>query len=159
MLRADDLKEWLFTLSVLGESVYEGETFALRFRFTDNYPLEAPEVVFLTEAPYKAPEVRPSAACVPWTTMLNPFLHPLQHPHIYTNGHCCVSILSTEWSPVLNVSSVLLTMQSMLASCKKKERPKDNDRYVKHAPISPKDTVWSFHDECVDRQPSRCAAS
>lgn len=72
-----------------------------------------------------------------------------QHPHIYTNGHCCVSILSTEWSPVLNVTSVLLTMQSMLASCKKKEKPKDNDRYVKHAPISPKDTVWSFHDEYV----------
>ncbi|MCO5565343.1 hypothetical protein L7F22_019016 [Adiantum nelumboides] len=127
LLNADDLKEWRFSLTVLGESVYEGETFALRFRFNDNYPLEAPEVIFLTSPPYKAPE----------------------HPHIYTNGHCCVSILSTEWSPVLNVTSVLLTMQSMLASCKKKEKPKDNDRYVKHAPISPKDTVWSFHDEYV----------
>jgi hypothetical protein len=26
----------------------------------------------------------------------------------------------------------------MLASCKKKERPVDNDRYVRNAPISPK---------------------
>jgi ubiquitin-conjugating enzyme E2 W len=127
LISANDLREWQFTLTVLGESVFEGETFALRFRFTDNYPLEAPEVVFLTTSPYKAPE----------------------HPHIYSNGHCCVSILSTEWSPVLNVTSVLLTMQSMLASCKKKERPKDNDRYIKHAPLSPRDTVWSFHDEYV----------
>lgn len=44
-------------MTVLGESVYEGETFALRFRFNDNYPLEAPEVIFLTSPPYKAPEV------------------------------------------------------------------------------------------------------
>lgn len=29
-------------------------------------------------------------------------------------------------------------MQSMLASCQKKERPLDNDRYVRHAPISPR---------------------
>ena len=57
LLDAENLKEWKFTLSVLGESVYEGETFALRFRFNDNYPLEAPEVVFLTSPPYKAPEV------------------------------------------------------------------------------------------------------
>lgn len=57
LLNADDLKEWRFSLTVLGESVYEGETFALRFRFNDNYPLEAPEVVFLTASPYKAPEV------------------------------------------------------------------------------------------------------
>lgn len=50
---------------------------------------------------------------------------------------------------MLNVCSVLLTLQSMLASCKKKERPKDNERYVKHAPISPKDTRWHFHDDSV----------
>jgi ubiquitin-conjugating enzyme E2 W len=31
-----------------------------------------------------------------------------------------------------------LTMQSMLASCKKKERPPDDDRYVRTAPKSPK---------------------
>ncbi|UZJ53106.1 hypothetical protein CBS101457_002426 [Exobasidium rhododendri] len=127
LIRADDLKEWLFELQVLGESVYEGETFAMRFRFTDNYPLEAPEVVFVTTAPYKSPI----------------------HPHIYSNGHCCASILSTEWSPVLNVSSVLLTMQSMLASCKKQEPPQDNQRYIKNAPLSPKDTRWHFHDDTV----------
>lgn len=57
LLKADDLKEWIFEVSVLGESVYQGETFAMRFRFTDNYPLEAPEVVFVTLPPYRSPEV------------------------------------------------------------------------------------------------------
>jgi hypothetical protein len=57
LIKADDLKEWLFEVEVLGESVYQGETFAMRFRFTDNYPLEAPEVVFVTTSPYKSPVV------------------------------------------------------------------------------------------------------
>jgi hypothetical protein len=57
LIKADDLKEWLFEVSVLGDSVYEGETFAMRFRFTDNYPLEAPEVLFITTSPYKSPMV------------------------------------------------------------------------------------------------------
>lgn len=41
-------------------------------------------------------------------------------------------------SQVLTVATVCLTLQSMLASCKKKERPVDNDRYVQSAPDNPK---------------------
>jgi len=41
------------------------------------------------------------------------------------------------------------SIQSMLASCKKKERPQGNDRYVKNAPISPKMTLWDYHDDEV----------
>ena len=32
------------SLELLGESVYQGERFLLRFRFDKNYPMEAPEV-------------------------------------------------------------------------------------------------------------------
>lgn len=119
ILKADDLREWVFSVQVLGETVFKGETFALRFRFSDNYPLESPEVVFLTTEGWTAPEAG----------------------HCYSNGHICLSILGNEWSPVLNTSSVLISIQSMLASCTKKERPPDNDRYIKHAPLSPKDSV------------------
>lgn len=56
--------------------------------------------------------------------------------HVYSNGHVrspssscgkdhnfdfpqiCASILGSEWSPVLTVSAVCITLQSMLASCK-----------------------------------------
>ncbi|GAA6040160.1 hypothetical protein NBRC10512_001249 [Rhodotorula toruloides] len=124
LIQAENLEEWVIALQVLGESVYEGEEFALRFRFSTSYPIDSPEVTFLTTSPFRPPE----------------------HPHVYTNGHICASVLGSGWSPVLNVQSLLLTMQSMLASCKKKELPPDNDRYIRNAPKSPKDTRWAYHD-------------
>ncbi|GAA6025299.1 hypothetical protein JCM11491_002439, partial [Sporobolomyces phaffii] len=120
IIQADDLETWVFGLRVLGdesETVYAGgnsrllldsEEFALRFRFSTQYPIDSPEVTFVVADPFKAPV----------------------HPHCYTNGHICASVLGSGWSPVLNVNSLLLTMQSMLASCKKKELPPDNDRYA-----------------------------
>ena len=60
-----------------------------------------------------------------------------------------LSLLGTGWSPVLNTESLCLSIQSMLASCKKKERPPGNDRYVKNAPISPKDTTGMYEDDNV----------
>ncbi|GAA6064726.1 hypothetical protein JCM10212_005849 [Sporobolomyces blumeae] len=130
IIQAEDFEEWIFGLRVLGdetETVYAGEEFALRFRFSSQYPIDSPEVTF----------------CVGdgWTA-------PVMH-HVYTNGHICASVLGSGWSPVLNVHSLLLTMQSMLASCKKKELPPDNDRYVRNAPKSPKDTRWAYHDDTV----------
>ncbi|BGP57203.1 hypothetical protein JCM8202v2_004843 [Rhodotorula sphaerocarpa] len=133
VIQAENLEEWIIALRVLGETVYEGgeslplEEFALRFRFSSQYPIDSPEVTFLNTDEYKPPT----------------------HPHVYTNGHICASVLGTGWSPVLNVQSLLLTMQSMLASCKKKELPPDNDRYVRNAPRSPKDTRWAYHDDSV----------
>lgn len=76
LLRADDLREWLFEVQILGESVYEGETFAMRFRFTDNYPLEAPEVVFVTSPPYRSPVVSRTGE----GAHLGPFLSLLSAP-------------------------------------------------------------------------------
>ncbi|CAL1697330.1 unnamed protein product [Somion occarium] len=127
LLKADDFQTWFLSLEVLGESQYKGEVFALMFRFDPQYPISAPAVQFVVDDKYKAP----------------------LHPHVYSNGHICASILGGEWSPVLSVIAVCITLQSMLASCKEKKRPPDNDRYVAHAPDNPKKTRFVYHDDEV----------
>ncbi|SPO27766.1 related to ubiquitin-conjugating enzyme [Ustilago trichophora] len=127
IIKAEDLDEWQFSIQVLGNSLYQGQKFALRFRFSDNYPMESPEVVFMVTDGFKAPI----------------------HPHVYSNGHICASILGNEWSPVLTIISILLTLQSMLASCKQLQTPPDNDAYVKRAPLSPKDSRFVYDDDTV----------
>ncbi|KNZ57650.1 ubiquitin-conjugating enzyme E2 W [Puccinia sorghi] len=121
------------------------------------YPIEAPEVVFVVSPTNPPGQPEQQAQEATWAAP--------EHPHVYvgtsfnttsrSNGHICASILSTGWSPVLNCAAICLTIQSMLASCKKKERPIDNDRYVRNAPISPKashpssNTRWHFDDDTV----------
>ncbi|TXT15650.1 hypothetical protein VHUM_00153 [Vanrija humicola] len=125
LLSADNMEEWYFGIQVLGdETVYKGEKFALRIKFGERYPIEYPEVTFVANDQYKPPV----------------------HPHIYTNGHVCASILGPEWSPVLNAQSVCITMQSMLASCKKKEL------YVpRRAPLT--------HTQAKGQRQLRCACA
>ncbi|KIJ45037.1 hypothetical protein M422DRAFT_29891 [Sphaerobolus stellatus SS14] len=127
LLKANDFETWVLSLEVMGESLYKDEVFALQFRFEPQYPISSPEVVFVNDEVYRVPI----------------------HPHVYSNGHICASILGNEWSPVLSVTAVCITLQSMLASCTEKERPPDNDRYVRSAPKSPKNTRFHYDGELL----------
>lgn len=69
------------------------------------------------------------------------------HPHVYSNGHICLSILTEDWSPALSVQSVCLSIASMLSSCREKKRPPDNTLYVKTCNKNPKKTKWWYHGE------------
>ncbi|KAH8834892.1 ubiquitin-conjugating enzyme/RWD-like protein [Flagelloscypha sp. PMI_526] len=127
LVSADDFEEWFFTVEVMGESMYPGEVFTLKFTFDSQYPISSPAVQFDVSGGKESP----------------------MHGHVYSNGHICASILGTEWSPVLSVVAVCVTIQSMLASSKKRERPPDNDRYVRSAPKNPKKTQFVYHDDDV----------
>ena len=76
------------------------------------------------------------------------------HPHIYSNGHICLSVLSSghggDYSPALTAASLALSIRSMLASCTSKERPPGDREYCSRATgHSPKETRWEFHDDKV----------
>ncbi|PIA13679.1 putative ubiquitin-conjugating enzyme E2 W [Coemansia reversa NRRL 1564] len=114
----DSIDKWTVCLRGVEGTLYEDEKFTLTFDFPAEYPLEAPIVVFSGKTPI--------------------------HPHVYSNGHICLSILYKHWCPVLTVDAICQSLLSMLSSCEKKKRPHQDSVYVKQASESPKDTLWLF---------------
>lgn len=105
LVSAPDLKAWEMDIRVLDNPLYNPEEdYRLRFMFSSSYPIEAPEVVFQQRS--------------------NPDRRIPMHPHIYSNGIICLDLLDSQgWSPVHNVESICISLQSMLASNTKNERP------------------------------------
>uniref|UniRef100_A0A8C6U8I8 N-terminal E2 ubiquitin-conjugating enzyme n=1 Tax=Neogobius melanostomus TaxID=47308 RepID=A0A8C6U8I8_9GOBI len=113
---------WIVDMEGATGTLYEGEKFQLLFKFSSRYPFDSPQVMFTGEN-------------IP------------VHPHVYSNGHICLSILTEDWSPALSVQSVCLSIISMLSSCKEKRRPPDNSFYVRTCNKNPKKTKWWYHDD------------
>ncbi|MCJ1226066.1 hypothetical protein MMC12_002715 [Toensbergia leucococca] len=131
LVSADDFKEWRMDIRVLDPNpLYLNQTFRLRFRFSNNYPIESPEVTFMTST--HPPRVVP------------------MHPHIYTNGIICLDLLGTQgWSPVQNVESVCMSIQSMLTGNDKNERPQGDEDFCRRNTQRPRDIRFDYHDDDV----------
>lgn len=67
--------------------VYENLEYKLSIEFNSNYPITAPTVRFDT---------------------------PCFHPNVDQHGNICLDILKEKWSPVQNVSTILLSIQALL---------------------------------------------
>jgi len=124
VMEHNDLHTWHVRLTGAAGTLYEGENFKLQFKFSPKYPFDSPEVTFTGDN------------------------IPL-HPHVYSNGHICLSILTDDWSPALSVQAVCLSIISMLSSSKEKKRPPDDALYVKTCSKNPKKTKWWYHDDTV----------
>jgi len=69
------------------DTPYEDFKYDLELKFDDSYPMKPPSVKFISQ---------------------------IYHPNIYKDGRICDDILQNEWTPTLNISSVLLSIRSLL---------------------------------------------
>merc|ERR1712156_1354470 len=117
-----DMSCWKLHLKGPKGTLYVGEKFTLQLKFGTQYPNESPIVTFVGKN------------------------IPI-HPHVYSNGHICLSTLTEDWSPALSVRTLCLSIISMLASATEKVQPYDNKSYVAKGRTNPKDTKWAYHDD------------
>ncbi|KAH8367122.1 hypothetical protein KR084_001478 [Drosophila pseudotakahashii] len=134
-----NLSEWKINIKGFEGTLYEGEDFQLLFKFNNKYPFDSPEVIIHLNK-LKSMLIFSFV----WQVTFIGSNIPV-HPHVYSNGHICLSILTEDWSPALSVQSVCLSIASMLSSCREKKRPPDNTLYVKTCNKNPKKTKWWYH--------------
>ncbi|KAL8281379.1 hypothetical protein RQP46_006063 [Phenoliferia psychrophenolica] len=82
-----DMTFWKGRLDGAEGTVYEGQTYAISLSFPPTYPYAAPTVKFET---------------------------PCFHPNVALTGDICLDILKEKWSPMLSVSTILISLQSLL---------------------------------------------
>jgi ubiquitin-conjugating enzyme E2 W len=138
--------DWFVDIQVLDENpLYKDQTYRLKFHFPKMYPIglspSTPCSCKDANQPTEPPEV----------TFDKQTDRPIpMHPHIYSNGIICLDLLGQQgWSPVQSVSSVCMSIQSMLTSNDKDERPPGDEDFVRGNRQRPRDIEFLYHDNTV----------
>jgi ubiquitin-conjugating enzyme E2 W len=123
----DNIGVLFATISAQDNPIYRNSTYKVKILITDEYPFQPPVCQFVKDKGISIP----------------------MHPHIYSNGHICLDLLGPAWTPIHTIRSILLSLQSFLASNTRCERPPDDDQYCKGAPKNPAKTTFVYHDDAV----------
>lgn len=83
----DNIFKWVATINGPESTVYSGLKFKLSLVFSPRYPYAAPTVNFITR-------------CF--------------HPNVDSDGNICLDILKDKWTALLDVRTMLLSIQSLL---------------------------------------------
>ena len=83
----EDIYHWRATIRGPSDSPYAGGTFEVDITFTEEYPFKPPKLKFITK---------------------------IYHPNISSSGSICLDTLSSNWSPVLTIPKVLISLTSLL---------------------------------------------
>lgn len=83
-----DILSWTGKIDGPPRSVYHGYSYTLSIKFSEDYPYVPPAIKFVT---------------------------PCYHPNVDTVGNICLDILNDKWSAAYTTSTVLMSIQSLLA--------------------------------------------
>lgn len=86
----DDLFHWRATILGPSGTVYEHGIFRLDIRFPASYPFRPPQIRFITR---------------------------IYHCNVDSRGVICLDVLNERWSPVMNISKVLLSIWVLIGEC------------------------------------------
>lgn len=83
----DNIQLWCAVILGPPGTIFEGGTFSLTLKFKDTYPINPPEIKFISK---------------------------MFHPNIYEDGSLCLDLLQMKWSPTYDVYGILVSIQSLL---------------------------------------------
>ncbi|XP_028391990.1 ubiquitin-conjugating enzyme E2 C-like [Dendronephthya gigantea] len=84
----DNIFNWKATITGAEGTAYEGQEYKLSLEFPARYPYTAPKVQFIT---------------------------PCYHPNVDNHGTICLDILKDKWSALMDVRTLLLSIQLLLS--------------------------------------------
>ncbi|EER27148.1 Ubiquitin-conjugating enzyme 13 [Coccidioides posadasii str. Silveira] len=85
----DNLRYFDVKIHGPSQSPYEGGIFSLELFLPDDYPMTPPKIRFLTK---------------------------IYHPNIDRLGRICLDVLKNNWSPALQIRTILLSIQALLGA-------------------------------------------